>query len=93
MNAPYEGSVSAYDYIVLRDVMVPMRDGVRLATDVYLPALHGKPAPGPFPVVVERTPYDKRRAWHSITGRYFARRGYAAVLQDVRGRWGSEGEF
>ncbi len=93
MTAPRQGSPIAYDYTVVRDVRVPMRDGVRLATDIYLPAQDGRPVPGRLPVVLERTPYDKRRPWHSITGRYFARRGYAAVLQDVRGRWASEGEF
>jgi putative CocE/NonD family hydrolase len=70
-----------------------MRDGVRVATDVYLPALDGQAVEGSFPVVLERTPYDKRRTWHSITARYFAKRGYVAVVQDVRGRWASEGEF
>ena len=43
--------------------------------------------------MLERTPHDKARTWHSITARYFARRGYAAVVQDVRGRYASEGEF
>src|SRR3974377_252789 len=66
---------------------------MRPATDVSLPALGGQALPGPFPVVLERTPYDKMRTWHSITARYFARRGYAAVVQDVRGRYASEGEF
>jgi putative CocE/NonD family hydrolase len=90
---PYEGSPLAYDYAALSQQWVTMRDGTRLATDVYLPALGGRPLPGPWPVVLERTPYDKGRMWHSVTTRYFARRGYAAVVQDVRGRYASEGEF
>ena len=44
---------------LVRNVMVAMRDGVRLATDVYLPARDGAPLPGPFPVILERTPYNK----------------------------------
>ncbi|MGE0749678.1 MAG: CocE/NonD family hydrolase [Variibacter sp.] len=91
---PFEGSSIAYDVHVLRDIRVAMRDGVTLSTDVYLPALGGKPVKGSWPVVLERTPYDKsRRVSHSQTGRHFARRGYAVVLQDVRGRWSSDGDF
>lgn len=79
----------------MRDVMAPMRDGVRLATDVYLPAEGGKPATGPFPLILERTPYDKTSLQNVsvATGRYYARRGYAVAIQDVRGRHRSEGEF
>lgn len=90
----YEGSSVAYDFHVVRDISVAMRDGTKLSTDVYLPALGEKPIQGPWPVVVERTPYDKsRRVSHSQSGRFFARRGYAVVMQDVRGRWSSEGDF
>ncbi|MBN8956622.1 MAG: CocE/NonD family hydrolase [Rhizobiales bacterium] len=92
--SPFEGSAVAYDFHRTRNVGVAMRDGTVLSTDVYLPALKGKPVDGAWPVVLERTPYDKsRRVSHSQTGRYFARRGYAVVLQDVRGRWSSEGDF
>lgn len=90
----YEGSSVAYDFHVVRDIDVAMRDGTKLSTDIYLPALGGKPVEGAWPVVVERTPYDKsRRVSHSQSGRFFARRGYAVVMQDVRGRWSSEGDF
>lgn len=65
-------------------VMVPMRDGVRLATDIYLP-LDG----GPFPVILLRSPYD-RRLGESIA-QDAVRRGYAVVVQNTRGRFGSEG--
>jgi predicted acyl esterase len=65
-------------------LMLPMRDGVRLATDVYLP--EGKP---PFPVILIRTPYDKRAL--KPIGEDGARRGYAIVIQDTRGRNASEG--
>lgn len=72
-----------------QELMVPMRDGVKLATDVYVPAHQG---PGPFPVVIERTPYNKG-ACGNDSARYFARRGYVAIVQDERGRYHSEGEY
>jgi putative CocE/NonD family hydrolase len=84
------------EYECLSDVMVPMRDGVRLATDVYLPARDGKAMPGPWPTVMVRTPYDKTRLGDSasiVRLREYTYHGYAAVVQDVRGRYQSEGEF
>ena len=73
-----------------RDVMVKMRDGVRLLTDVYLPD-----GEGPFPVILCRVPYGTRSEYvfQDKVGRYFADRGFAYVAQDVRGRFGSEGVF
>jgi putative CocE/NonD family hydrolase len=79
----------AGDLIIRRNLMVPMRDGVKLATDVYLPARDGKPAGGKLPVILTRLPYDKNGA--KKQGEYFARNGYAFVAQDTRGRYGSEG--
>src|SRR5688572_31741716 len=72
-----------------RDVAVPMRDGVVLRADIYRPAGAGK-----FPVLVFRTPYGKHGAAHSdgIHGKAVAR-GYAVVMQDVRGRYASDGHF
>ena len=78
---------------IRRDVMVEMRDGARLATDLYFPALNGKPAPGAFPTILERTPYDKLAARQTSKGKFFARRGYAVAIQDVRGRFNSEGDW
>jgi uncharacterized protein len=66
------------------DVMVPMQDGIELATSVYLPE-----GPGPFPVVVSRTPYNKDGVQSEATK--FARHGYAYVAQDLRGRFKSKG--
>lgn len=81
--------------------MVPCRDGVRLATDVYLPT-----GEGPWPVILERTPYGKREVSRSertaadpkpqpreAIAEYFVQHGYVVVYQDCRGRYGSEGEF
>lgn len=75
--------------IVERDVAVPMRDGTVLRADVFRP-----PGDGPFPVLVYRTPYDKLAAAESYDTHLEAvARGYAAVLQDVRGRYASGGRF
>jgi uncharacterized protein len=69
--------------------MVPMRDGVRLATGVYLPDGHGR-----APVVLVRLPYDKcgRYTFMPQLAPHFTERGYAFVVQDVRGKFRSEGE-
>lgn len=71
-----------------RDVMVPMRDGIRLATDIYLPARDGVAVPGRYPVILRRTPYGK--GWSGL-GTYYTAHGYAVVQQDTRGRHASEG--
>ena len=78
-----------YGVVISKNVMVPMRDGVRLATDVYRPAVNGVPAPGKFPTILERTPYGKTAGWAT----YFVSHGYVAVAQDVRGRFDSEGSW
>src|SRR5215469_6675351 len=87
--------------VVERDVMVPARDGVLLATDIYRPD-----GAGPFPVLLERTPYNKSAASRSErtataatpwsraeVAAYFLRQGYAVVYQDCRGRYRSGGKF
>ena len=79
--------------VTCRVEQAPMRDGVRLATEVYLP-----PGDGPFPVILQRTPYNRRSPapgtdCDTAAGRYFAERGYATLNQDTRGRYRSEGEF
>ena len=69
-----------------------MRDGVRLATDVYLPAQDGEPMPGPFPALLHRTQYDRRAVERGLGWcRWFAQRGYAAAIQDSRGSFESQG--
>jgi predicted acyl esterase len=69
------------------EVMVLMRDGVRLATTVYLPS-----GDGPWPVVMSRTPYSRERSGARSSER-FIERGFAYAIQDQRGRFGSEGEY
>jgi putative CocE/NonD family hydrolase len=65
-----------------------MRDGVRLSADVLRPAAEGR-----FPTLVYRTPYNRKRAEENEVVRAAVARGYAVVLQDVRGRYDSEGLF
>ena len=83
-----------YDVVLhAGDVMVPMRDGVRLATDVYRPARGGIAVETPFPVLLQRTPYGKKGSGLVERAAYFVRHGYVVVLQDTRGRYESEGTF
>lgn len=89
----YTGSQRAYDVIVEENVPVCARDGTRLATDLYRPALGTAPADGRFPAILYRTPYDRQCLQLHHTGHFFAARGYAFVAQDCRGRYGSEGSF
>ena len=86
-------STPRYGIVVARDVMVAMRDGVRLATDIYRPAIDGEPVAGRFPTILGRTSYDKTdpNMWVRPVADYFVPRGYAVVLQDLRGRQKSEG--
>jgi len=94
------------DMILESGVMVRMRDGVRLATDIYRPAKKGKPLPGAFPVILERTPYGRAMVSRSElslaepvaksraeVARFFVTQGYVVVYQDCRGRNDSEGVF
>lgn len=88
-------------------IMVAMRDGIRLATDVYLPTNGTEILDGPWPVILERTPYGRHRPSRSErslaepdeaksradVAEMFVRRGYVVVYQDVRGRYDSEGEY
>ena len=86
----------------LSNVMLPMRDGVHLATDIYLP----QQGSGKWPVIMERTPYNKAGVSRSEcsladltprtradVAREFAAHGFAVVMQDCRGRYASEGVF
>ena len=81
-------SEAKYSIVVEKNAAMRARDGVTLFADVYRPA-----APGRFPVLVIRTPYDKN-ADNALTEKaYFPPRGYVVVVQDTRGRFASEGEF
>jgi len=82
--------MTQYKVIRERNVMVPMRDGTCLATDVFRPD-----APGRFPVLVNRGPYGKdsyvENPHHSVW--YFPEHGYVVLSQDCRGRFESEGDY
>jgi putative CocE/NonD family hydrolase len=80
-----------YGVVVEKDVTIEVRDGTRLAADVYRPARGGKAAPGRFPTLLTRTPYNKDGA--SGEGQYYAARGYNVVANDVRGRYKSDGAW
>lgn len=79
------------EFLLEENVMVPMRDGVQLATDIYRPARAGKAVEEALPVILTRTPYNKRGA--RTAAEYFAKNGYVFVAQDTRGRYASEGDW
>jgi uncharacterized protein len=101
-----DAQVIADDVAVHSDTMLAMRDGIRLATDIYRPAVRAVTDDRPLPVILERTPYGKRERSRSEIepgdaepmtrpelALYFVRAGYIVVFQDCRGRYGSEGTF
>ena len=84
------------DNYIKKELNIPMRDGIKLFTAVYMP----KDATEKHPILMTRTPYScapyGENNWRSFWGnhlRYYMREGYIMVFQDVRGRWMSEGEF
>ncbi len=92
-SSPNQAEAS-YDVILFdRDVMVPMRDGVRLATDIYRPGRDGQPVEEQLPILLQRTPYSKEGRGLVQSAEYFVRQGYVVALQDLRGRYNSEGSF
>jgi uncharacterized protein len=82
---------AAYDVSTTKNEMVPMRDGVKLATDIYRPGRNGRPLGGKFPVILERTPYNKDSLLNSAN--QYVPHGYVVIAQDVRGRYKSEGRW
>ncbi|MCW5980569.1 MAG: CocE/NonD family hydrolase [Bryobacteraceae bacterium] len=85
------GAAQEFDSFTVSTEMVAMRDGVKLATDIYRPARSGQAVDERFPVLLVRTPYNK--AGVRGDAEYLARRGYVVAAQDCRGRFASEGEF
>ncbi len=78
-----------YGVRVERSVMLPMRDGVRLSTDLYFPEGAGEK----LPVIMIRTPYNKKNDWDTTAANMFAGQGYVVAVQDVRGKFESEGDY
>jgi len=74
-----------YEVAIERNVAVKMRDGIVLRADIYRPKAEGK-----FPVLLQRTPYNKQGGDFGLRG---AAHGYVVIIQDVRGRYSSEGEW
>jgi len=81
-----KAQTATYAVSIQRNVAAKMRDGVTLRADIYRPI-----AEGTFPVLLERTPYDKTNG--TEFGMKAAARGYVFVIQDTRGRYASDGEF
>ena len=79
------------DSTVERNVPMQTRDGVTLRADIYRPGKDGIAAEGQFPVLLERTPYNKDGG--NDFGRRASARGFMVVIQDVRGRYASDGEW
>jgi putative CocE/NonD family hydrolase len=90
-GAAYPQPKGTYEVDVERNVMVAMRDGVQLATDIYRP----KGVEGALPTILIRLPYNKSAYRGGAIGpaEFFASHGYAVAVQDVRGKFASEGEF
>ncbi len=78
----------SYAVITQNGVAMKTRDGVTLYSDIYRPKADGK-----FPVILMRTPYDKSVGWAAASAYQIATHGYVVVIQDVRGRYTSEGEW
>lgn len=76
------------DIIIQHGVAMKTRDGVTLYADVYRPK-----SPDKFPVILMRTPYDKSVNWAASPAFKIVPRGYVLIVQDVRGRYTSEGEW
>lgn len=70
------------------EMFIPMRDNIKLAMNVFLPA-----GPGPFPVVLSRTPYIKDNPRAALGAKKYVDAGYAFVNQDTRGKGHSEGVY
>jgi len=89
-SARFAPPAPKYQFDVRKNVMVPMPDGIRLAADVYLP----KGAATRLPVVLIRLPYNKESyRGATVPAAFFAGHGYAVVVQDVRGKFQSEGSY
>jgi putative CocE/NonD family hydrolase len=83
---PGAAGAQTFSVRVERGVRAAMRDGVKLAADIYRPDADAR-----FPVLLQRTPYDRKGA--AAQAHDLAAQGYLVVMQDVRGRFDSEGEF
>jgi len=89
-SAPVGRPSPKYEVELRESVWIPMRDGVRLSTDLYVP----KGLAGRLPVIMIRTPYDKRGHRRQGSAAWlFAGQGYVVAVQDTRGKFESEGDY
>lgn len=92
LTSNVNAAVSAEPYAIRLDksVMIPMRDGIRLSTDLYFP----DGASGKLPTVLLRTVYNKNGSldWNKVY-RKLVSKGYVVAIQDIRGRYESEGSY
>jgi uncharacterized protein len=89
LGAPHRvRAQESYAVITQNGVSMKTRDGVTLHADIYRPRADGK-----FPVILMRTPYDKSVGWAAAPAYQVASHGYVFIIQDVRGRYTSEGEW
>ncbi|MDA1278914.1 MAG: CocE/NonD family hydrolase [Chloroflexi bacterium] len=89
MTSPYEPLVEPGRLMI--NIPVPMRDGVNLSADIWLP--DSSQGDGPWPVLLLRTIYDNQEPRYIGWARRFIKKGYAVVMQDCRGRGDSGGEW
>lgn len=83
-----------YGFRIEHDIMVPMPDGVKLATNLYFPRKVATDGSVKLPVVLIRVPYDKNHHGGGLAPAYdFAAHGYVVAIQDMRGKYASEGVF
>jgi predicted acyl esterase len=89
--ARVEQQTNPADRFEVSDVMVPMRDGKRLHTKIFTP----RGQTGPLPIIFKRTPYGIEGSANAFSMYYkaLAEEGYIFVHQDIRGKFGSEGDF
>ena len=73
--------------------MIPAPDGIKLATDIYRMSTGTRPVDAPLPLLLQRTPYGKTSERFVEVATHLAARGYVVAVQDLRGRYDSEGDF
>ena len=88
LSAPHCVAQQSYAVIAQNSIPMKTRDGVTLYSDIYRPKAEGR-----FPVILMRTPYDKSASWAVAPAYQIATHGYVVIVQDVRGRYTSEGEW
>src|SRR3989442_5550658 len=88
LSAPHCVAQQSFAVIAQNSIPMKTRDGVTLYSDIYRPKADGR-----FPVILMRTPYDKSASWAVAPAYQIATHGYVVIVQDVRGRYTSEGEW